>query len=320
MLCKICGSKTLKKHTNLFDNRHGYPGRFSLFKCTRCGFMQTQPQLDKKEISKIYSLYYPRKKISKNEVLKAKRNLLNKKEIRRKGLGATCHLKTRKGNKVLDVGSGIGTSLLEIESLGGEAWGIDPDSNAKRIASELNLKFHHGFLYDCPFPKKYFDLITLSQVLEHESDPIRLINECKKYLKPNGKIVLSVPNTDSFSRKILGKKWIHWHIPYHLNHFNKRSIKILVRNTGLRIKEMETITPNLWTLLQLLSFVTKSKEGKKSPVWVNQKGTGENKNEKRKSTGFFKKTINIIVNNLFFNRILDKLNLGESLVITLTRK
>ena len=69
MLCKICGSKTLKKYTNLFDNQYGYPGRFSLFKCTNCGFMQTQPRLDKKEILKIYSLYYPRKKINKDEVL-----------------------------------------------------------------------------------------------------------------------------------------------------------------------------------------------------------------------------------------------------------
>lgn len=318
--CKICGNKTTEKHKNLFDDRYGYPGKFSVYECNNCGFMQTYPQLNYAEILKIYSLYYPRRKIDKEDILKTKDVFLNKKKIKRRDLGIYRHLKIKVGNRILDIGSGTGESLLRIESLGGEAWGVDPDGNAKRVADSLEFKFHHGFLYDCPFPKKYFDFITLSQVLEHEPDPLKLINECKKYLKPNGKIILSVPNTDALFRKVFGKRWIHWHVPYHLNHFDNKSMRLLAKKTGLKIKSIETITPNLWTFLQILSLMIKVEEGKKSLIWLESKNKKNiNKNNRRvwEIKQFCNKIGEIVMNTFFFNRILDKLGMGESLIVTL---
>lgn len=61
MKCKICGSAAKIKYKDLYDNRHGYPGNFSLLRCGNCGFMQTVPQLTFKKLGDVYTKYYPKR-------------------------------------------------------------------------------------------------------------------------------------------------------------------------------------------------------------------------------------------------------------------
>ncbi len=316
--CKICNGRLIKKYKNLFDNRHGYPGKFDIYECRNCGFMETFPQLRLAKLTQIYSKYYPRQNIDIQQVRRAGKNIPSSTEIFWKGLSTSCHFATKRQERVLDVGSGVGYSLVEIKSLGGKGWGIDPDGNAKRIAKKLKLRFYQGFLTNCPFPKNYFDLITASQVIEHEPDPLRFLNLCKEFLGSSGRIILSFPNTNSFFRKIWRKSWLHWHIPYHLNHFNKRSFKILARNSGLKIASIKTVTPNLWTILQIRSFLNKPREGIRDAMWD---GTPqENKTPERK-VPFINKLLQRFLPQieklLVINRFLDFLGLGESFVVEL---
>jgi len=126
--------------------------------------MQTEPQLSFKKLSYIYTNYYPKRDANINELVKSIK-IPSKREIIKNGWETTCHFKVKKGQRVLDIGSGTCQSLLEIKALGGEAWGIDPDKNSEKVAKKLKLKFHSGTIHDCNFPKNYFDLMTASQVL-----------------------------------------------------------------------------------------------------------------------------------------------------------
>ncbi|MCJ7805522.1 class I SAM-dependent methyltransferase [Patescibacteria group bacterium] len=316
--CKICYGQLVRKYKNLFDNRHGYPGRFYIYQCRNCGFMETFPQLRRNKLTQIYSKYYPRQNIDIKQVALAGKNIPSPTEIYWKGLATSCHFATKKLDKVLDIGSGVGYSLVEIRKLGGEAWGIDPDNNAKKIAQRLKLKFHKAFLENCPFPKNYFDLITASQVIEHESNPLEFLNLCKEFLKDKGRIILSFPNTDSLYRKIWGKNWLHWHIPYHLNHFNKKSFRILARNSGLKIVSIKTITPNLWTILQIKSLLNNPKEGTRDMMW---NGVVQNSKDSGKKISLLNTLLQRLLPQieklLVTNRFVDFLGLGESFVIEL---
>jgi len=316
MRCKICGDKTRVKYQRLYDDRHGYPGRFDLRECVSCGFMQTRPQLTNGQIGKIYSKHYPRATISPELVKAAGKNMLSKEEIAKKGLGGTCHFDTKPGERVLDIGSGAGYSLAEIKALGGVAYGVDPDKNAERIAKKLGFKFHLGFLEESRFPKKHFDLITASQVLEHTPDPIELLVACKGFLKSGGRIRMSFPNTGALYRLLWGKAWLHWHIPYHLNHFNKTSVEILAKRAGLKIKSIKTVTPNLWTVLQIRSWVGQVKEGERNTMWdtgqVDEKRVGAKK-DWLKSLSL--QLLPTLEDRLFFNRVLDRFGWGESFVV-----
>lgn len=316
MRCKICRKRPTTYIKGLFDNRYGSPGKYNILKCPGCGFMQTSPQLKSKEISDLYTNYYPKRDADIHAIVTEAKHIPNKKEIYQKGLTNVCHFQTKKGQKVLDIGCGTCQSLLEIRKLGGEAWGLDPDRNSLSVAKKLKLKFHCGTIYSCNFPRKYFDLITATQVLEHEINPLRFLKECKKYLKPGGKIILSFPNTDSFYRKFFGRKWIHWHVPYHLNHFGKKSLIKLIQKSKYKLSSISTITPNLWTVLQVRSLITKNKIGKKNLAWVTSI------NKTRGKNNFMRRLVYSVfyINNelLIINRLIDKLGFGESFIVTLS--
>ncbi len=313
MKCKICGSKTRVWYKNLFDDRHGYPGKFNVYRCQNCGFGQSVPQLSSKKIAKIYSEYYPWKQIDTSKVKRNDFKMPSKNLIWRKGLYINGQYKVKPLSKVLDIGCGMGFSLLELESIKCKAYGIDPDMNAAKLAKRFGLKFQRGFITDKPFGNEKFDYIIANQVLEHTNDPIKFLKECKKRLSTNGKIILSFPNTNSLTRYLLKKNWLHWHIPYHLNFFTRDSIKILAEKSNLKINSLETLTPNMWTNLQIRRLTQKPKIGKRDEFW-------DGKGEKNKilNTGYITRLVHALEEYNYLNRIIDFLGLGESFSVTLS--
>lgn len=314
--CKICLHKLKIKYRNIYDNRHGYPGKFSIYECINCGFMQTEPQLTLGKLSSIYTSYYPKRDTNIKGIIDSVRHLPSIKEINRQGNATDCDFQTKKKQKVLDVGCGTCRSLLVIKKMGGGAWGLDLDKNSQNVAKKLKLNFHLGTIHDCRFPKKYFDLITASQVFEHEGDPENFLKDCKPFLKPKGEIIMSFPNNQALFRYLWGRRWLHWHLPYHLNHFSKKSISIVAEKAGLKITNLKTVTPNLWTVLQVRSYLNNPKEGQRDLMWDgggnNTNSSGRNLKEKILST-----LLNQINKFLFLNRIIDYFGLGESFVVKL---
>ena len=313
MTCKICSKELVIWYQDLFDDRHGYPGRFDVYKCINCGFGQTYPQLSPKKISEVYSKYYPWKKIDIDKIKKDDYKMPNKFTIWRKGLAINGQYMVKPKSKVLDIGCGLGFSLLELSSIKCKAYGIDPDGNAGKLAKKFKLKFKKGFITDNPFPKEKFDYIIANQVLEHTNSPIEFLLAAKERLEMNGKIILSFPNTNSLTRYLLDKDWLHWHIPYHLNFFTRKSIKILAQKSKLKILDIKTITPNMWTNLQIRRLTQKPKMGLRDEFWdgkPNTKGIMQNT--------MVTKMINFLEEYNYINRVIDLMGLGESFSVTLS--
>lgn len=271
-ICKICGETTRLFQSNLFDDRYGYPGKFNVFVCNSCGCGQTQPEMSGKALDDLYTNYYPRKDITKESVQASanwKPGTMARMFRYLHGTNNTCHYAVQPGTRVLDVGCGNGASLLEIQRMGAEAFGTEQDRNVEKIANELNLKIFFGNVEDADYPNEYFDTITLSQVLEHIPKPIDFLSFLATKLKPGGNIIMSFPNINSIYQKKSGKRWINWHIPYHLNFFSEQSLNVLAEKTHLRIKKIMTITPNVWVALQERNNRFSPTPGKPSPVWTN---------------------------------------------------
>lgn len=313
MKCKICKNKTKTWYKKLFDDRHGYPGYFNVEKCVECGFAQTDPQIPKNKLTELYSKYYPRQNIDFKKIKLKNYKSPKRSALWRKGLLNGAHFLVKDDSSVLDVGSGVGYSLLYLKNKGCEAYGIDPDSNAKKLAKKFKLNFHQGFIEDRPFENKKFDYVIANQVIEHTNNPVGFLKHCKNRLKKDGEIIISFPNANSLTRKLLGKKWLHWHIPYHLNHFSKKSVAKLAKKTNLKIKTIKTITPNLWTNIQIRNLLAKPEMGKRDFFWDGK----SNKEEEIKHIGFLNKTFRILENYNFLNRVVDKLQFGESFLVIL---
>jgi 2-polyprenyl-3-methyl-5-hydroxy-6-metoxy-1,4-benzoquinol methylase len=313
MKCLICGGKAQKSIKNLFDDRYGAPGKYNVFKCTKCGFGRLDPVLKEKEIGNFYAKYYPLSTFTKDEVLKSSHPFLNFKDWFY-GVDNIAHKYVKGGAEVLDIGSASGLSLIEIKQLGAAAYGVEPDPEAQKLAKKLKLNVHMGTLKINTYSKKKFDYITASQVIEHELDPESFLKIAKSKLSENGKIILAFPNTDSIYRRFFDKRWINWHVPYHCNFFSIHSINLLAANCGLKVIKLRTITPTVWTIQQIRSLKNPAVENQKNIIWEKTQTKGAHSNR----SIWMKITEQIILISISSaNRIIDSLNLGDSILVFL---
>lgn len=281
--CKICKGQLRPLITGLFDDRFGYPGRFDVLRCEACGFGQTYPELGPDSLARIYTQYYPRKETRASSVMataKYRGSPLQRLWAYIFGTRINGHFHATAGQRVLDVGCAAGTSLLELKAIGADAYGTEFDENVRPIVNELGLKVHFGDLRDVEFPDSHFDVITMSQVLEHVADPIDFLGLAMRKLKPNGRLFMSFPNLDSWNKNRTERRWINWHVPYHLNFFTRRSVDHLAEAAEFDAVSVTTVTPTLWQHLQWIADGETFSEGRAHPMW--NPGQGETTASKTK--------------------------------------
>jgi len=118
------------------------------------------------------------------------------------------------GMKILEIGSGYGTFLYEAALCGLEGFGIDPAGYKMKYARELLAdidrppRLFSGYAENLPFQDDTFDLIYSTNVLEHVSDPDKVIHEALRVLKPGGKMQFVIPNYGSWWEGHYGILWI----------------------------------------------------------------------------------------------------------------
>jgi 2-polyprenyl-3-methyl-5-hydroxy-6-metoxy-1,4-benzoquinol methylase len=272
VVCKLCQSASEVYLDGLFDDRYGYPGTFTVYRCTRCGFGQTVPELSGQALADLYTNYYPRKNITAAGVQASASYHAGSWARWRswwQGTNNTCHWGVQAGSRVLDIGCGSGVSLLEIQAQGAEAFGTEEDRNVEPIARELNLKIHFGDVLSAGYSDQSFDTITMSQLLEHISDPIQFLKNVRTKLKSTGRVVMSFPNIDGFNQRRNRRTWINWHMPFHVNFFTRPSIERLAEQAGFTVQRVQTITPNVWLQLQLQANSHPATEGQPNPIWLS---------------------------------------------------
>lgn len=331
MSCPVCLGKSNTRIREIFDDRYGQPDIFNLVRCTQCGHLMTAPRLDESQLGDLYGTYYPRKHININDLKnEAALSIRPMARWRRwwSGTDNQGQYTVRPGELMLDIGCGSGLSLLEAKAVGADVRGVEADPNVHRIATELGLKIHIGSLLDEPFPGEQFDLVVLNQVIEHMPDPALMLERLRPRLKPGGRMILVFPNVNSLWCRIFGKFWINWHVPYHLHHFTRAGFSKMVSRTGYRIRKVRTITPNLWTILQLRACKINVKPGVPSPLWnvsaADLKGFADEgeivksrRTIKRILRGVVKRTIRtgMMVTFSFMNRFIDTIGCGDSLMV-----
>lgn len=269
-LCPVCASTEHTSIRPVFDDRYGCPDMFSLVRCNVCGHLMTSPALAEEELGGLYSTYYPRKHVNTADLVASASEVACPWARLQRWWGGTNNqgqYTVSPGQTMLDVGCGSGLSLLEAQALGALAYGIEADPNVRRIADELKLRVHIGSLHDRPFPDVSFDLIVLNQVIEHIPDPGKALEALKERLKPMGRLVLVFPNRCSLWQRLSGPKWINWHVPYHLHHFDAKGFRAFAQHHGYRVIRQKTITPNIWTILQLRALRQSPVPGVPSAMW-----------------------------------------------------
>lgn len=210
---------------------------FNLVKCTRCGFLMTNPRPEEDQLPKYYqsegyishtnkslnlidSVY----RVARRFTLQWKYNIVQKHSV-------------QKPSSLLDFGCGTGDFLLECKNRGMTISGVEPslrarDDAGRKTGKEVTVSLNQVV--------GKFDVITLWHVLEHIPDPEGTLLELKHRLQEEGTLFVAVPNYRSKDARSYGAHWAGFDVPRHLWHFSKDTLDKLLSRVNLNIVQ---ITP-----------------------------------------------------------------------------
>ena len=137
--------------------------------------------------------------------------------------------------QLLDIGAGTGDFLFVAKQNGWQTVGVEPSEKAKGIAIKKGISFVNE---TSSLADHSFDVITMWHVLEHVPDLDYQKQELKRLLKPNGTLIVAVPNFKSFDAKHYGKFWAAYDVPIHFWHFSKKAIEFLFQNEHMKLEKV----------------------------------------------------------------------------------
>ncbi len=235
--CPICESCRLY----FLMEREGY----RVERCHDCGFQMTNPQPEDEMLAAIYSSTYflgdqttdTTEKIARMKQATARRYL---KDIAR--------YRGRTGGLLLEIGCGHGDFLIEARREGYQLAAVEYSPSAGQTAQNRvpEAEVHIGLLEDAPFSPASFDICVLCDVIEHDRDPLQLVQTIRTLLKPDGIIFVATPSLDSWSAKLLGKSWMEYKAE-HLSYFNPNTLRNLLYKAGYT----EVLVRSGWKVLTL---------------------------------------------------------------------
>lgn len=231
--CPVCGSgewgffkennipQVLKPEMfKITDSHYGITGE--LWKCGNCGFIKCS------DVDKPGDYYTALKDTEyvdtfEERILQAQGFL---KIIQR----------YKPSGSLLDIGAGCGVLLQAATELGYSATGIEPSASLCEVGVSRGLDIRQGVFPEVTLEKE-FDIITITDVLEHVKAPDILVREAMKYLRRDGILFLTTPDSASVMARLLGRRWWHYRIA-HIGYFNRKNLTMLLENAGLRILAM----------------------------------------------------------------------------------
>lgn len=239
--CNLCGANDSELVLEGKDRLYGIEGMFPLVRCRHCGLIYLNPRPGLDEMAR----YYPSDYIAYYRAIEDEPSFLRRLD-RRYGLHKRCREVIRRAGgpgRLLDVGCATGVFLDGMRLRGWTVTGVEINAKAAQYARErLGLEVFVGELEEAGYPDASFDVITLWDVLEHVRDPRWTLEEIGRILRPEGLLVLSLPNPDCLEARFFGPYWAGWDVPRHLYIFSLPVLERLLAETGFQIQEVSSFT------------------------------------------------------------------------------
>jgi 2-polyprenyl-3-methyl-5-hydroxy-6-metoxy-1,4-benzoquinol methylase len=266
--CPVCGgTERTVLHEDLTDRVFGVaPGRWTLYLCARCESAWLDPRPSQGSVGRAYESYYTH--IAEDDVAAQPKSALvrqlhswqNDYKNARYGLERTpsgfcgrwlvslvpslrakadtqCrHLQRPppNGGRLLDVGFGNGAFLKIASEMGWNAEGIDFDPKAVEVARARGLNVRCASAAELSERAEQYDVITISHVIEHVYNPVNLLRDLYRLLKPDGQLWLDTPNLSGLGAQRFGRNWEALDPPRHLTLFTPTSLRMTMEEVGFK--------------------------------------------------------------------------------------
>ena len=217
--CCLCQTRDEESVWRSTDYLTGHV--FSVVHCRRCGLRYLNPRPSPKELADYYPQRHQSSEPARYERMDAPPRIR-----------AVQKLVRGKPGRILDVGCGKGLVLARLKTAGWEVFGTESSEVSSRVARSSGVAVFECAVEDCPFEEDSFDVVTMFHVLEHVENPLETLAAVRRILKPEGKLLVEVPNAGSWYAGLFGGDWFHLDVPRHLYHFSPSSLRLMLQRAG----------------------------------------------------------------------------------------
>ncbi len=224
--CNLCGSVESER---LFEK-----GGLPVARCTDCGLVYANPRLTQSEIWRRYSPayfwdeYMPAHHAPNGQYVAEVHRQRNMRLLR-------LLQPYRRLNTLLEVGCAAGFFLKVADEEGWRTTGVEIMEPAVAYARQsLGLEVHAGTLADADLSAAGFDAVVMIETVEHLLDPAQTLQVAYELLRPEGVMLVTVPNYNSVMRHLLGTAWSVLSPAEHLYYFTETTLGQLLRKVGFR--------------------------------------------------------------------------------------
>lgn len=203
-----------------------YGSHPQIVQCNHCGLVYANPRWSNDELVALYTAVEDETYVDEREG----RELTFEKHLN----AMEEHTGPAGGRTLLDVGAYIGVFVEIARKHGWQAEGIEPSGWAVTQARARGLPVYQGTQQEPSLAGRQFDAITMWDVIEHVTDPSAELDKAYDLLKPGGWLAVHTMDIDSFTARILGKRW-PWLMDMHLYYFSRTTLAEMIRKSGFEV-------------------------------------------------------------------------------------
>lgn len=234
--CPACGASDPRVVLrDLVDVEDRVEGHYAIGECGRCGFVFLAERPDRSSLHLCYRQDYHALTTGERGGL---RGYLYRRRFDYRVRRLERYLSEQPG-RVLEVGCGDGSFLKHLAGRwlsARELVGVDPGLAPTPVV-EGRVRLIGG-QFETMALDGTFQAILLYDVLEHVHDPLSVIREASVLLARGGKLVVQVPNWDSWWRRAFPRHWEGLQVPRHMSFLTPASLKRLVESAGLDCRQI----------------------------------------------------------------------------------
>jgi SAM-dependent methyltransferase len=233
--CPLCTKRRFRRLI-------GYESNY-LVACRDCGFVFSSRIPSAEDYARCYQSYdYASEEEGEatNDISNSQEQELAKRLARFRKLG-----------RVLDIGAGSGRFVSKFKTLGFETVATEFNDEMRRYLEAKGIRTIDGGLLP-QAPAASFDIIILTEVIEHLNIPRQVLARAHELLRPGGAIYVTTPNFQSIERRVIGPDWgmICW--PEHITYWSARTLDRAFRDAGFVRDELKTVNISVFRIVQTL--------------------------------------------------------------------
>jgi SAM-dependent methyltransferase len=271
-LCPLCGGREFSEFLRAPDPHYGNPGTFPVARCADCGLNFLNPQPTAAYLATAYPEDYyayhvkvpttPRERLVK----KTKRVL---RTLLYFHVNVTADPLFAKPGTMLDLGCGSGWFLAEMRDKGWRVHGVEPGLDAARLGREIYaLDIFAGTIEEANYPTFTFDYVRSNHSFEHLNNPRQVLSEIRRVLKPNGKLLIGVPNVEGLAARFFGRYWWYLGAPVHPFGYSPRTLTRLLKEEGFEVERVRFNSTYAGIFGSLQIYVNRKNGRRSEQGWI----------------------------------------------------